>query len=111
MGQPKSEVEGQRPDRRAVERRRVLLRRSPNAEDEGEFIGRDPRKIPLADWRAAGVEASGVMQAIRPKCLDCVCHQPGEVRKCVAVTCPLWPFRMGTDVFHRKRTSLGKMRR
>jgi hypothetical protein len=86
----------------------ILLQRSPNVEDQGELIGRDPRKIPLADWMAAGIELSGVMQAIRAKCLDCVGYQPGEVRKCVAVTCPLWPFRMGTDVFHGKRTSSGK---
>ncbi len=92
-----------------VEGRHALLQRSANAEDQGELVGRDPRKIAPADWRAAGVEPSGVMQAIRAKCLDCVCHQPGEVRKCVAVTCPLWPFRMGTDVFHGKRTLSGKM--
>jgi len=93
----------QQPDQSHAETPHVFLQRSPYAEDQDGLIGRDPRKIPLADWRAAGVELSGVMQAMRAKCLDCVGYQPGEVRKCVAVTCPLWPFRMGVDVFHGKR--------
>jgi len=94
---------GREPRRIQIEARRILLKRSPHAEDEGELIGRDPRKIPLADWRAAGMEPIGVMQAIRAKCLDSCGDQPGEVRKCVAVTCPIWAFRMGVDVFHGKR--------
>jgi hypothetical protein len=35
------------------------------------------------------------IQAIRAKCLDCSVDQPGEVRLCEAVKCPLWPFRAG----------------
>ena len=34
--------------------------------------------------------------AIRIKCLDCMCWQPAEVRRCNQTQCPLWPFRMGT---------------
>ena len=114
-GQPKSKGDEhdsgrQQPDRSHAEAPHVLLQHSPYAEDEGQLIGRDPRKVPPADWRAAGVDPSGVMRAIRAKCLDCVCYQPGEVRKCVAVTCPLWPFRMGLDVFHGKRPPSGKTR-
>lgn len=37
-------------------------------------------------------------KAIRLKCLDCCCGQPSEVRKCPAVDCPLWRFRMGREV-------------
>ena len=37
-------------------------------------------------------------KAIRLKCLDCCCGQPAEVRKCPAVDCPLWRFRMGREV-------------
>ena len=33
--------------------------------------------------------------AIRTKCLDCSGWQMAEVRECVVVACPLWPFRMG----------------
>lgn len=34
-------------------------------------------------------------QAIRAKCLDCMCFQSVEVRNCDVDTCPLWPYRMG----------------
>lgn len=37
-------------------------------------------------------------KAIRLKCLDCCCGQAAEVRKCPAVDCPLWRFRMGREV-------------
>ena len=35
------------------------------------------------------------VKAIRAKCLDCCCGHPSEVRICVAVNCPLHPYRMG----------------
>lgn len=35
------------------------------------------------------------IKAIRAKCLDCCCQQPGDVRKCRIETCALWPYRMG----------------
>jgi len=34
------------------------------------------------------------MAAIRTYCLQCAGRR-GEVRKCVAIACPLWPMRMG----------------
>ncbi len=38
-----------------------------------------------------------ILQAIRHKCLDCCCFQPGEVRECSVSTCGLWPYRLGRD--------------
>ncbi len=38
-----------------------------------------------------------ILQAIRHKCLDCCCFQPGEVRECPVSTCGLWPYRLGRD--------------
>ena len=35
------------------------------------------------------------IKAIRMKCLDCSCGQTVEVRKCPAIECPLYPYRMG----------------
>ena len=35
------------------------------------------------------------IKAIREKCLDCSCYQPKEVRECVVINCPLYPYRMG----------------
>ena len=34
-------------------------------------------------------------KAIRAKCLDCCCGQPGEVSACPTSKCPLHPYRMG----------------
>ena len=36
------------------------------------------------------------IKAIREKCLDCSYYQPKEVRDCVIINCPLYPYRMGT---------------
>lgn len=35
------------------------------------------------------------LKAIRAKCLDCMCGQVHEVRKCPCKDCSLWPYRMG----------------
>ncbi len=40
---------------------------------------------------------TGILQAIRQKCLDCSCLQPAEVRECPVSTCGLWPYRLGRD--------------
>lgn len=37
-------------------------------------------------------------KAIRLKCIDCCAGQVAEVRKCPAVDCPLWRFRMGREI-------------
>lgn len=44
-----------------------------------------------------------ILKVIRAKCVDCSVHQPKEVRLCQFVTCPLWPYRMGTDPFRKGR--------
>jgi hypothetical protein len=43
-------------------------------------------------------ERIGRAKAIRLKCLDCCAYQQAEVRKCPAVNCPLWRFRMGREI-------------
>lgn len=35
------------------------------------------------------------LQAIRLKCLDCMCHQKKEVSLCPVKQCSLWPYRFG----------------
>ena len=69
--------------------------------DGGHFVGIDPRKFPVPDLRDLGHPES-YPKIIWAKCLDCCGGQPSEVRKCVAVDCPLWPVRMGVNPFHRK---------
>ena len=79
--------------------RTAYLERSPYEADCGELVGKDPRKIARALLGQLGSPESPI-KAIRAKCLDCSGNSEGEVRKCVSVTCALWPFRMGTNVFH-----------
>lgn len=35
------------------------------------------------------------IKAIRAKCIDCMCGQTAEVRRCPSESCPLYPYRMG----------------
>lgn len=37
-------------------------------------------------------------KAIKEKCLDCSGGIKAEIRRCPAQHCPLWPFRMGTEI-------------
>jgi hypothetical protein len=41
--------------------------------------------------------SGGVLKAIRRRCLDCSGNSLAEVRSCKFESCPLHPFRMGTN--------------
>ena len=75
----------------------------PEPSEGGLQVGRDPRTIPGMDWQAAGLPSRTLAEAARAKCLDCCGGQLREVRFCMALACPLWPFRMGTDPFRGRR--------
>ena len=79
-----------------------LRQPSPYPGDGGELIGKDPREVPLPILSLYH-RAKNPLKAIRERCLDCCCDQPSEVRKCTAVRCPSWPYRMGTNPFREKR--------
>ena len=79
--------------------RAILLEASPYAVDGGELIGRDPRAVSVDEFASVGIDGAAILAVIRAKCFDCCVHQADEVRKCVAVACPNWPFRMGTNPF------------
>jgi len=70
---------------------------------DGEAIGLDPRKLSTDDLERLGHKRMSQTKAIRLKCLDCCVGSSDEVRKCVAVACPSWPFRMGTNPWRAKR--------
>lgn len=80
-----------------------LLQASPYAEDDHLPIGRDPRAL-NAEERAS-LPYKSPIKAIRAKCLDCVGGNAAEVRKCVSTDCPLWGFRMGTNIHHARSAS------
>jgi hypothetical protein len=67
------------------------------ADEHGDPVGMNPRQIDQADLRAAGHLPMPVLKAIRAKCVDCYCGSPGEIRNCIVTSCPLWPYRMGSN--------------
>jgi hypothetical protein len=75
----------------------------PDPESDGHWVGRDPRGVTPTAWEAAGVPRRTPLEAIRAKCLDCCGGVPKEVRLCMALNCPVWPYRMGTDPFRGSR--------
>jgi hypothetical protein len=72
--------------------------RGAGYEPDGDWlVGRDPRRMTRAEVEAIGHEPMSPIQVIRAKCLDCCAGSSDEVRKCVAMACPLWPFRTGKN--------------
>ena len=71
----------------------------PCATEGGNLVGRDPRQMGRIGLEAAGFEAMTPMEVIRAKCLDCCADSAQEVRYCVSVNCPNWPYRMGSNPF------------
>ena len=65
--------------------------------DGAYLVGRDPRAMTRAELEAMGHEPLSPMEAIRAKCLDCCAGSAHEVRCCVAMACPSWPFRTGRN--------------
>jgi hypothetical protein len=74
------------------------------ATEGGNLVGRDPRQMGRAGLEASGFEPMKLMEAIRAKCLDCCAGSAQEVRYCVAVNCPSWPFRMGVSPWRAERS-------
>jgi hypothetical protein len=82
--------------------RQELLEISPYQADDDELIGKDPRELSF-DFLSLKFRAQNPLKAIREKCIDCCCGNAAEVRKCVAVDCALWPFRIATNPFRKRR--------
>jgi len=62
---------------------------------DGYDVGRDPREMSQDELRQMGHKPMSALKATRLKCLDCCTFSANEVRLCVAVDCPSWPFRLG----------------
>jgi len=43
-------------------------------------------------WDKA-IRKESMRAAVNIKCLDCMCWQAAEVKRCEIVTCPLWRYR------------------
>jgi len=62
---------------------------------DGENIGRDPKQVTAEKPRALGHSPMSPLKALRLGCIDCCAGSSLEVRRCTALNCPAWPFRMG----------------
>ena len=88
--------------------REPFLEVSPYEADGGQKVGKLPGSVPVSHLRALRHPESPI-RAIRSKCLDCSGGVVSEVRKCIAVTCSLWPFRMGSNPFHGKKGAVPRL--
>jgi hypothetical protein len=52
--------------------------------------------IHLANYKRA-MRGRSMKAAIKAFCLECVCWQKEEVRRCTALACPLYPYRPYKD--------------
>lgn len=73
--------------------------------DEGK---KELASKPPEFWGRKGLGKIGhrkrpILKTIRAYCIQCGVYQPKEVKLCQFVTCPLWPYRMGTDPFRKRR--------
>ena len=64
---------------------------------QGWDVGRDPRRVSREELIAAGHKPISAQKALRARCLDCCAGSANEVRLCTAVSCPAWPFRLGSS--------------
>jgi hypothetical protein len=78
-----------------------MIDRAPFLEvlPSGEKVGKLGSSLGTAVLRVLGHPESP-LRAIRAKCADCCGGSLAEVRRCTAVTCPLWPMRMGKNPFY-----------
>ena len=66
--------------------------------------GRDPRQMTAAELRALG-HAGQILAAVRQNCVECCGGNQADVRRCRLAWCPMWPYRMGSNPFHRREVS------
>lgn len=74
---------------------------SPQESDGGNLVGVNPLFLAKETLLELGHPTSPI-KAIRAHCLDCSGGDASEARKCTATGCPLWPLRMGKNVYHAR---------
>lgn len=74
-------------------------------EGEAIEIGRDPRKMTVAQLNTAGHAKRPLLDAVRANCIACCAGNAAEVRRCRMIQCDMWPYRMATNPFARKDLS------
>jgi hypothetical protein len=84
-------------------RQQTICRPGVEILPSGDERGLDPRDLDPADLIALGHEPMSPLKALRLHCVECCCGSTSEVRMCVSVRCPAWPFRMGTSPWRAER--------
>jgi hypothetical protein len=74
---------------------------------DGSTEGVSPHSLSADELRSAGHLPAPILQVIRHKCIDCSGGSISEARRCTAIGCDLWPYRMGTNPFRRGMTNAG----
>lgn len=72
-------------------------------DQHGEQSGVDPRKLSPEQLAEIGHTPRSLIKVIRAKCVECCCGGVAEVKRCTAISCHLWPLRMGKNVFRPPR--------
>src|SRR6266849_509245 len=85
-------------DPRHVERYGKLVVRNPDGSTEGKH----PRDADVDVLREIH-EPAPLLRVIRAKCIDCSGGSESEARKCTAIGCALWPYRMASNPFRAPR--------
>jgi hypothetical protein len=80
-----------------VERHEQLIIFNPS----GEIEGKHPLDVDHAVMPEVH-QPMPILRVIREKCLDCCAGSESEVRKCGAIKCALWPYRMASNPFRRR---------
>ena len=83
---------------RHVERYRKLVVRNPDGSTERKH----PRDADVDVMREIH-EPAPLLRVIRAKRIDCSGGSESEVRKCTAIGCALWPYRMASNPFRVSR--------
>ena len=75
---------------------------TPSESDNKNLAGVNPLFLSVETLLKLGHPTSPI-KAIRAHCIDCCGGNTSEVRKCTALGCHLWAFRMGKNVFHGRK--------
>jgi len=72
--------------------------------------GKHPRDADVDVMREIH-EPAPLLRVIRAKCIDCSGGSESEARKCTAIGCALWPYRMASNPFRAPREMTQEQRR
>lgn len=71
--------------------------------ENNDDFSEDPRSMTMEALNQLGHFKRPATKVFRAKCLDCCGGESGEVRKCQSKDCDLWPYRMGTNPFTKRK--------